>query len=193
MGSFSFMRADMTTRRSNLTMGDSYKILIPQRFGGGYIKDKYWDYGYINHYKTAVYVDANGTKHKINVEADLYGLVAYINRHMDANIWGYKNENLWGTLKNVSDNIMDILSNGDTCSQDIRTKGISISCYAEDTNLLEYPLKLVSASCKYTYEDCNMKSYDDPEQGFTAKKWDDRIWCNSDTYTELYNERITTR
>lgn len=30
MGSFSWMRADKTTKRSNLTMGDKYKILIPQ-------------------------------------------------------------------------------------------------------------------------------------------------------------------
>lgn len=39
MGSFSWMRADKTTKRSNLTMGDKYKILIPQEFGGGFIKD----------------------------------------------------------------------------------------------------------------------------------------------------------
>ena len=190
MGSFSFMRADMTTQRSNLTMGDSYKILIPQKFGGGYIKDKYWDYGYINHYGNAVYVDANGTKHKINVDADLYGLVAYMNRHMDASLWGYKNEMLWNTLRNVSDDIMDILSNGDTHNQNIRTKGITISCCAKDTNLLEYPLKLVSASYKHSYEDCHMKSYDDPEQGFTAKKWDSKVWTNADNYYKQYERDV---
>ena len=47
MGSFSWTRADRTTKRSNLTDGDSYKILIPKEFGGGFIKDKYVDYGYV--------------------------------------------------------------------------------------------------------------------------------------------------
>ena len=46
MGSFSWTRAEHTTKRSNLTEGDSYKILIPKEFGGGYIKDTYWDYGW---------------------------------------------------------------------------------------------------------------------------------------------------
>lgn len=188
MGSLSFMRADKTTQRSNLIIADSYKILIPQKFGSGYIKDEYWDYGYINHYGNAVYVDTNGVKHKINVEADLYGLVAYMNRHMDASLWGYKNEALWSTLRNVSDDIMDILQNGDTNNQDIRTKGIAISYYSKDINLLEYPLKLVSASCKYTYEDCNMKSYVDTESGFKAKKWDSTLWHKHIDYAELYRQ-----
>ena len=47
MGSFSWLRADMTTNRANLTEGDSYKILVPIEFGGGYIKDIYYDYGYV--------------------------------------------------------------------------------------------------------------------------------------------------
>lgn len=186
MSSLSFMRADMTTQRSNLITEDSYKILIPKRFGGGYIKDRYWDYGYINHYGKAVYVDANGIKHKINTDADLYGLVAYMNRHMDASLWGYKNEALWSTLRNVSDDIMDILINGDTHNQDIRTKGIVISYYSKDINLLEYPLKLVSASYKHSYEDCSMKSYVDTESGFTAKKWNSELWYKHIDYTELY-------
>ena len=59
MGSFSWLRADRTTRRSNLTDGDRYKILIPKEFGGGFIKDTYFDYGYVFYYddkkKTADY------------------------------------------------------------------------------------------------------------------------------------------
>lgn len=34
MGSFSWLKADRTTKRNNLTDGDVYKILIPQEFGG---------------------------------------------------------------------------------------------------------------------------------------------------------------
>lgn len=40
MGSFSWLRADRSTKRKNITGGDSYKILIPKEFGGGYIKEK---------------------------------------------------------------------------------------------------------------------------------------------------------
>ena len=47
MGSFSFTRADKTTKRKNLVYGDHYKILIPEEFGGGYIKYTYYDYGYV--------------------------------------------------------------------------------------------------------------------------------------------------
>ena len=62
MGSFSWLRADKTTKRKNLTEGDRYKILIPKEFGGGFIKDTYYDYGYVFH----------GTEN----EADLYGILA---------------------------------------------------------------------------------------------------------------------
>ena len=44
MGCFSFIRADQCIKQKNLVKGDSYKILIPKHLGGGYIKDKYWDY-----------------------------------------------------------------------------------------------------------------------------------------------------
>lgn len=49
MGSFSWMRAEHTIERSNLTEGDRYKILVPIEFGGGYIADTYYDYGYVFH------------------------------------------------------------------------------------------------------------------------------------------------
>ena len=68
MGSFSWLRADKTTKRSNLTDGDVYKILIPQEFGGGYIKDTYYDYGCVFEYDDA------------KENADLYGILAYWNK-----------------------------------------------------------------------------------------------------------------
>lgn len=45
MGSFSWIRAEHTTDRANLTIGDRFKVLVPQEFGGGYILDTYFDYG----------------------------------------------------------------------------------------------------------------------------------------------------
>lgn len=91
MGSFSWMRADKTTKRSNLTCGDRYKILIPQEFGGGFIKDTYFDYGYVFY----------NTDH----EADLYGILAYWNK-CDGMI--YDGEEYPSTMK-------DILERGNTC------------------------------------------------------------------------------
>lgn len=147
MGSFSWMRADKTTNRSNLIWGDTYKILIPQEFGGGFIKDTYYDYGY-------VFYD---TDH----EADLYGILAYWNK-CDGMI--YDGEEYPSTMD-------DILKRGKTTLQNNRCKGIDIGCYDAQVDKLKYPLKLVSASYKGTYEECDMKSYSDPEQGFHKTYW----------------------
>lgn len=147
MGSFSWLRADKTTKRKNLTMGDSYKILIPKEFGGGYIKDKYYDYGYVFY----------GTER----EADLYGILAYWNK-CDGMI--FDGDKYPSTME-------DILKRGHTCDQENRLKGIHIGCYDKDINQLKYPLKLVSASYNGTYEECDGKSYGDPDQGFYKTYW----------------------
>lgn len=147
MGSFSWLRADKTTKRKNLTEGDSYKILIPQEFGGGFIKDTYYDYGYVFY----------GTKK----EADLYGVLAYWNK-CEGMI--YDGDDYPTTME-------DILNRGNTCLQNNRRKGINIGCYDDQIDRLKYPLKLVSASYKGTYEDCEGKSYGDPDQGFGKTYW----------------------
>ena len=169
MGSFSFLRADKTTRRNNLTIGDKYKILVPKEYGGGYIKDTYWDYGYVNHYGNAYYVDENRVKYdELEMEADLYGILAYWNMKHSAR--------MKLRMKTGNDNrplMLQILTDGDTCNQDIRCMGIDIGCYDNQVDNLEYPLKLVSASYKGTYEDCEMRSYGDPNQGFHRTYWED--------------------
>lgn len=152
MGSFSWLRADKTTKRSNLTNGDRYKILIPQEFGGGFIKDTYYDYGYVFH----------DTDH----EADLYGILAYWNK-CDGMI--FDGEEYPSTME-------DILERGNTCRQENRRKGIHIGCYDEEIDKLKYPLKLVSASYKGTYEDCEGRSYGDPNQGFFKTYWGKTYW-----------------
>ena len=168
MGSFSWMRADRTTKRSNLTMYDPYKILVPKEFGGGYIYDKYYDYGYVNEFGCAYYVDGNGKKYKdIEVVGDLYGFLAY---------WNMK-QTLWLPLKNrLNDSrptMLQIWIDGNTCDQNIRCMGIDIGCYDKQVDALEYPLKLVSVSYDGTYEDCKDVSYNDPEQGFFKTYWRD--------------------
>ena len=151
MGSFSWLRADKTTKRNNLTEGDRYKILIPQEFGGGYIKDTYYDYGY-------VFYD-DDTKEN----ADLYGILAYWN----------KCEGMIFDGEEYPSTMQDILERGRTCDQNNRCKGIDIGCYGEQIDKLKYPLKLVSASYKGTYEECDMRSYNDPNQGFYKTYWDE--------------------
>ena len=149
MGSFSWLRADKTTKRSNLTDGDVYQILIPQEFGGGYIKDIYYDYG-----KVFEYDDTKET-------ADLYGILAYWNKCEGMIFYG---DEYPSTME-------DILKYGRTCLQNNRHKGIEIGCYDRQIDVLKYPLKLVSDSYKGTYEECDMRSYGDPNQGFYATNW----------------------
>lgn len=151
MGSFSWLRADKTTKRKNLINGDVYKILIPKEFGGGYIKDIYYDYGYVFYY--------DDTREK----ADLYGILAYWNK-CDGMI--FDGDDYPATMK-------DILERGRTCDQDNRLKGIDIGCYDKQVDRLKYPLKLVSASYKGTYEECEMRSYGDPDQGFYKTYWEE--------------------
>lgn len=149
MGSFSWLRADKTSKRNNLTWGDKYKILVPEEFGGGFIVDTYADYGYVFY----------GTDH----EADLYGILAYWNKCEDMD---YDGEEYPATMK-------DILERGKTSLQENRCKGIRIGCYDKQIDKLKYPLKLVSMSFHGTYESCKGKSYSDPHQGFIPTYWDD--------------------
>lgn len=152
MGSFSWLRADRTTKRNNLTDGDVYKILIPQEFGGGYIKDTYYDYGYVFYY--------DDTKEN----ADLYGILAYWN----------KCEGMIFDGDEYPSTMEDILERGRTRDQNNRCKGIDIGCYDKQIDKLKYPLKLVSVSYKGTYEECDGVSYGDPNQGFYKTYWEDK-------------------
>ena len=43
MGAFSWLRAERTTQRKNIAVGDIYKM-IPQEFGGGFIRDEELDW-----------------------------------------------------------------------------------------------------------------------------------------------------
>ena len=159
MGSFSFTRAEYTTKRSNLTDGDKYKILIPKKFGGGFITDTYMDYGDINYFRSAVYVDDKNKKHPLSEVSDIYGVLAYLN---DCNDLIYDGE----TKPNT---ILEILRNGNTTVQENRCKGIDL--FFNETTI-KYPLKLVSASYKKSYEECPGCSYSDPNQGFCKGNWD---------------------
>lgn len=165
MGSFSWTRAENTTHRSNLTYGDKYKILVPEEFGGGFIKDIYYDYGYVfkNNESYGGYFTANGDWYSPSFfgECDLYGILAWWNGCHDLLFEGNKKP----------ETMEEILKYGCTCYDKNRASGINIGCYDSQIDSLKYPLKLVSVSYKKTYEECKGNSYCDPNQGFGKYYW----------------------
>ncbi len=142
MGSFSWNKADDLTAIENVAYGSSFKFLIPKEFGGGFIKEKYQDYGYL------------GTKENGKPKYDMYELLAF---------WNIPNEVVYyGEFPLMKE--IDEYTFKNSCM------GIDIGCYDEQILLLKYPLKLVSASFKGTYEDLEACSLGDPDQGFFPRK-----------------------
>lgn len=182
MGSFSWTRAESTTIRANFTEGDSYKLLVPKEFGGGYISDTYFDYGYVFYGEDSngEYVDGEGNVYKASEfgENDIYGILAYLNNCEELE---YEPEVTYPKT------MYEILKYGNTLRQDNRCIGIEIGCYDSEMDKLKFPLKLVSASYKGTYEDCKGKSYSDPNQGFGEYYWD------NEDYTEYYDKLKSLR
>ena len=144
MGSFSWNKADKLTAIENVAYGSSFKFLIPKEFGGGFIKDKYQDYGYL------------GTKEENGQPRfDMYELLAFWNGE---NVeWDYDYEK-------------HLMKEIDQYTRKNRSLGIDIGCYDQDIEQLKYPLKLVSSSFKGTYEDLETCSFGDPDQGFFSRK-----------------------
>lgn len=142
MGSFSWNKADKLTAIENIAYKAPFKFLIPKEFGGGFIKDRYQDYGYL------------GTKENGEPKYDMYEILAFWN-----NAKGLKYEGDYPNMKEIDDN-----------TKRNRSCGISIGCYDEEILKLKYPLKLVSASYKGTYEDLETCSLGDPDQGFFGRK-----------------------
>lgn len=142
MGSFSWNKADDLTAIENVAYGTSFKFLIPIEFGGGFIEDTYQDYGYL------------GTKENGEPKYDMYELLAFWNKAE-----GLKYEGEFPLMKEI-----------DKDTDHNRCLGIDVGCYDADILKLKYPLKLVSASFKGTYEDLDTCSFGDPDQGFFSRK-----------------------
>lgn len=142
MGSFSWNKADKLTSIENVAYGSSFKFLIPKEFGGGFIKDKYQDYGYL------------GIKENEEPKYDMYELLAFWNKAE-----GLKYEGDFPLMKEI-----------DSFTDDNRGLGIDIGCYYNQISKLKYPLKLVSTSFDGAYEDLDTCSFGDPDQGFFSRK-----------------------
>jgi hypothetical protein len=143
MGSFSWNKADTLTKVENITYGSRFKFLIPLEFGGGFIKDKYQDYGYL------------GLKENLEPKYDMYELLAFWNN---------------SDVEWDKDYKKPLMKEIDQYTRKNRCKGIDIGCYDVDVIKLKYPLKLVSSSFKGTYEDLEEGSLSDPDQGFYSRK-----------------------
>lgn len=141
MGSFSWLKADNLTKVANIVYDKPFKFLIPKEFGGGFIKEKYQDYGNMGA------SDENGI-----AKYDMYELLAFWNR---PNLVKYD-----GDFPKMKEYDKYTISN--------RSIGIGIGCYDNQIDKLKYPLKLASASYKGTYEDLPNPSYSDWNQGFGA-------------------------
>lgn len=152
MGSFSWLKADKLTQIANIVEGETFKFLIPAEFGGGFIQEKYRGYGYL------------GQKENGRPKHDIYELLA---------IWNFTgtSRHLRVIRTTVDDVVLidfdtlDNLKEIDELTDKIRNIGIGIGCGDEDIDQLRYPLKLVSPSFKGTYEECEGRSYNDPNQG----------------------------
>lgn len=163
MGSFSWLKADDCTNIANIVDDKPFKFLIPKEFGGGFIKDYYQDYGDL------------GTKADGTPKYDMYELLAVWNRDACKDIKGIYNFDKYKDVAGVvfTDGKYNPMPEVSECTEHNRLLGIEIGCYDEQIDKLKYPLKLVSASYKGTYEDCVGKSYGDPNQGWSPLHRDD--------------------
>jgi len=146
MGSFSWRKADTLGKVGNIVSGAPFKFLIPKEFGGGFIQEKYQDYG-----------DMGPSSENGIPRYDMYELLAFWNRDI-AEAAGY-------TLMFDGD-VPPLMAETGEYTDHNRVVGINIACYRDQIDALRFPLKLVSASYKGTYEDCEGRSYGDPHQGF---------------------------
>lgn len=150
MGSFSWLKADNLTKIANIVEGSPFKCLIPKEFGGGFIKDNYQDYGYL------------GQKENGTPKYDMYELLAFWNSEAEIPI-----ETITVKEELKYNGEFPLMKEIDQYTKYNRSLGIDIGWYDNQTNNLKYPLKLVSASYKGTYEDCQGRSFKDPNQGWS--------------------------
>lgn len=153
MGCFSWLKADKLTKVANVVEDKPFKFLIPQEFGGGFIKDHYQGYGYL------------GTKEDGSPKYDMYELLAFWNA--DKKIPFGNGETVRDRLQYDGD-VFPSMKEIDEHTDENRSLGIDIGCHDAEIDRLKYPLKLVSASYTGTYEECDGRSYGDPNQGWGA-------------------------
>lgn len=181
MGSFSFLKADNLTKIANIVYNKPYKFLIPAKYGGGYIKAYYSDYGEIK-----ITVDGK------EVVYDMYEILAVWN-HLWLEEKGYHVELTYDIIripnKEGFHKIVNFLPKISEKTNHNRSLGIDLEFSGDYFSPLVFPLKLVSCSYKGTYEKCEGISIADPVQGFPAIYRDRMI----EIYPGLTYENILKR
>ena len=178
MGCFSWTKADRNTKNANIIYGQSFKMLIPKEFGGGYIKDHYRDYGDIS----GVLKDSTSNLNNQTLSCDMYELIAFWNHDL---IY-YDGSSVKDFLHYDKSQEFPFLKTKDVDTEHNRQFGIEIGCDDEKAIKLKYPLKLVSPNNKSTYEECEMISFYDPNQGWNALSWKQ---YENFGFTKLLSER----
>lgn len=147
MASFSYIYSDYDADpngKAAITENDTVKILVPQKFGGGFIKAKYVDYG------------------RFELESGKLLSDCYIGA-----LWN--NKNFPQILKEKFE-IKDVLSGLDDDEQlrEIWSDGID---YIGDIDgaIVEFPVKIIKEKSNMTYEKCRFHIIGDPEQGGNYK------------------------
>lgn len=147
MASFSYIYSDYDADpngKAAITENDTVKILVPQKFGGGFIKGKYVDYG------------------RFELESGKLLSDCYIGA-----LWN--NEDFPKILKEKF-GIKDVLLGleDDEQLREIWSDGIE---YVGDVDgaIAEFPVKIIKEKSNITYEECRFHIISDPEQGGNYK------------------------
>lgn len=169
-GEFSLIKADRNGKFANIGKGETVKILIPKKFGGGYIKGKFDGTGLIKE---------NGINYSIYELAGIWNSKEMFELVKEM---GYDNP----ARKNYVDSPVN-----DKITESIQNVGIMYTIYDENHVRAEYPIKIVSEDCDMTYEECAGISLYDKNVGIKKWEWKDwqKIFGNS-TYEETI-EKVT--
>ena len=147
MASFSYIYSDYDADpngKASITENDTVKILIPQKFGGGFIKGKYVDYG------------------RFELESGKLLSVSYIGA-----LWN--NEDFPEIIEEKF-GIKDVLLGLDNEEQLREIWGDGIDYVGDvDGAIAEFPVKIIKEASDIKYEECCFHIISDPEQGGNYK------------------------
>ena len=149
MGSFSYIYSDYDlnpNKKVGIQENDIIKVLIPEKFGGGFLKGKYEDCG--------IFETFEGKKYDLNI------LFAYFNSNILRNI-------LKENFEINSFEIPDILK------EEIKYFGLQMMLYDETCYYFDYGLKIIRENDNRKYEEVNFFSINDPNQGWSENSFDE--------------------
>ena len=149
MGSFSYIYSDYDlnpNKKAGIQENDIIKVLIPEKFGGGFLKGKYEDCG--------IFETFEGKKYDLNI------LFAYFNSNILRNI-------LKENFEINSFEIPDILK------EEIKYFGLQMMLYDETCYYFDYGLKIIRENDNRKYEEVNFFSINDPNQGWSENSFDE--------------------